>query len=411
MNITTQIEQTLASSDLALLRMLGTVAHENGIRLYLVGGSVRDCLLGLPVADLDLTSETPAEEVARLFEREVGARVRARSQFGTLKLEMERRVVDLATARSERYARPGALPRVRPHTMDEDLARRDFSINAMAIALWPAEWGSLLDPMGGQQDMARRTLRALHEASFRDDATRILRAVRYAVRLGFRMNRQTLRWLRRDLGYLDAISPPRLGQELGRLLQESRAAAGLVLGYRLGVLGAIHPALGRPAVAGAIRSAGRGGHDPLAVLGALTYPITRQEAEAVSERLALSTRQRRTVEQVQLLKAREQALARPKLLPHQVVELVEDATPPAVAAVAVLAASPVARRRLRLYLRSWRSVGPALGGGDLLRLGVPPGPAVGRLLRELRDARLDGRIRSRRTEAAYVRKAVAKGEG
>ena len=406
--ITAQLEQNLDPPGLALLKRLGQVAFENHVLLYLVGGSVRDCLLGLPVVDLDVTSETPAAEVARLLEREAGARVRARSQFGTLKLQVQGRTMDLATARSERYVQPGALPQVLPGAMEKDLARRDFSINAMAVALWPAKWGALLDPAGGQQDLERRTVRALYETGFRDDATRLLRAVRYAVRLGFRIERRTRDWLQRDLGYLDTISPPRLRQELDRLLREPRSTAGLLRAHRLGVLSAIHPPLGRPAVAGAIRAAARSRPGPLTLLAVLAYPLADQEAIAFAQRLGIAGKQRQLIEQVRLLKVQEQSLAAPGLAPHQVVEQLERHAAPAVEALATLAGSPLARSRLRRYLRSWRCVTPALNGNDLARLGVAPGPTVGRLLRELRRARLDGRIRSRRTETAYVRKAVAR---
>ena len=406
----TPLEQNLGPADLALLRKLGQLAYANRIELYLVGGSVRDSLLGLPVVDLDLTAEAPAEELAQQFVREAGARIRASSQFGTLKLEVQGRTVDLATARNERYVRPGALPEVRPSTIADDLARRDFSVNAMAMALWPAAWGRLLDPTGGQRDLDSKTIRVLHEESFRDDATRILRAVRYTMRLGFRIERRTLRWLRRDMAKLNTISPPRLRRELERMLEEPNATTAMLKAHRLGVLGAVHPALGKPEVAEAIRIAGRPGHGPLTLLGILTYHATSQETDTIAERLALTTRQRAVVEHVQGWKEDPfLQLAVAAWLPHLVVELVEHQPLPAVATVAALAASPLVRSRLRRYLRAWRHVTPALDGDDLLRLGVEPGPAVGQLLRELRNQRLDGHVRSRRAEVGYVRGATKQG--
>ena len=403
---TVSLVSALDSPDLTLLQAAGRAAHQAGVRLYLVGGFVRDALLGLPVVDLDLVSEHEAVRVAQVLTQQFGGRVRARSQFGTLKLELPGRTVDLATARSERYARPGALPSVRPGTLAQDLARRDFSINAMAVALGPQEWGHLLDPTGGQEDLRRGLVRALHPGSFRDDATRALRAVRYAERLGFRLEARTRRWLRRDLAYLDAISPARIRRELERMLDEAGAANCLLRAHGMGVLGAIHPSLGRGPVALALRRVRRRRPAPLALMGVLTYACDSQELESVAVRLGLTTRQRRVVRDVQRVKAAEAELAMPGLRPHQVVAQLDGVAEAAVEAVVGIASSARVRGRLRRYLERWRSVRPWLDGESLLRLGVPSGPAVGRMLRQLRDARLDGRIRSRRGEVAYVRAAL-----
>ena len=402
---TVSLASALDSPDLTLLQAAGRAAHQAGIRLYLVGGSVRDALLDLPVVDLDLVSEQEAVRVAQVLTQQFGGRVRARSQFGTLKLELPGLTVDLATARSERYLRPGALPSVRPGTMAQDLARRDFSINAMAVALGPEEWGHLLDPTDGQEDLRRGLVRVLHPGSFRDDATRVLRAVRYAERLGFRLEARTRRWLRRDLSYLDAISPARIRRELERMLDEAGAASCLLRAHGMGVLGAIHPSLGRGPVALALRRVRRRRPAPLALMGVLTYACGSKEAESVAVRLGLTTRQRRVVRDVQRVKAAEVELARPGLRPHQVVAQLDGVVEAAVQAVAGIALSATVRGRLRRYLERWRSVRPWLDGDSLLRLGVPYGPAVGRMLRQLQDARLDGRIRSRRGEVAYVRSA------
>ena len=393
--------QSLSPADLALLQRLGADAFKEGIALYLVGGSVRDGLLGLPVVDLDLTSETDASRVANVLIRSADGRVRAYSQFGTIKLELAGRTVDLATARSERYVRPGALPTVTPGTIREDLLRRDFSINAMATPLWPSAWGQVVDPTDGQQDIHRRLVRALHEDSFRDDATRILRAIRYTRRLGFRTERRTLGWMQRDVAYLGTISPPRVHREMGRILEEPKAWAILLSAQHLGALSAIHPALGKPEVAQALRAARRL-EEPLALLGALLYGVRPEEAEAAAQRLALTARQWQVVRQVQELKTREPSLAGAGLVPHELVELVEHLLPASVRTLAATGASAVVRR-LRRYLDRWRHIKPALNGDALVELGVTPGPQVGRLLRELRNGRVDRRLRSREAETAYVR--------
>jgi tRNA nucleotidyltransferase (CCA-adding enzyme) len=405
MSTTHLFHNSLSRFDQALLQRLGIAAYSEGALLYLVGGSVRDWLLGRPVMDLDLASETEAEAMAEVLIQGVGGtgKIISRSQFGTVKLEIEGREIDLATARSERYARPGSLPTVAQGTIHEDLSRRDFSVNALALALWASAWGQVLDPEDGIRDIERRVVRALHRGSFEDDATRILRAVRYAVRLGFGIDRLTLRWLRLDARYLQTISGHRIRRELERVLSESNSTGVLIRLHRLGALHAIHPALGTPQVAQALRTARSRGLDPLAALGALTYALDRQEAEQVVKRLAFTDRQQRFVRNVQSLKEAVRELSKPSLQPHQVVRLAEGHDVLAVASVAALAPLALTRSRLRHYLTSWSGIRPALRGHDLMALGVPEGSSIGRLLAELRDARVDGRIKSRRSEIAHVR--------
>ncbi|MDA1216213.1 MAG: hypothetical protein O2812_05010 [Chloroflexi bacterium] len=397
-------ENTLTAQDLALLRKAGEATHAAGIRMYLVGGSVRDALLGRQVLDLDLVTEAPAEEVARILTQPLNAQVRARSQFGTLKLHAEGRTLDLATSRTERYARPGALPSVQPGPIEADLWRRDFSVNAMAVALWPDNFGTLLDPTGGQGDVQRGVIRALHSESFQDDATRILRAVRYATRLDFRIERRTLGWLKRDLRYLDAISPPRLRRELERLFEEVDAPGCLRLAHRLGVLSAVHPALGHPGLRKAIQAARRMAPATQGLLVLLTYGCAATEIDSLSDRLGLTNEQRKVVKDTQSVKALEPHLTYPRLLPHEFADAVNGMAPEAVLTASLLASDRFAQSRLLRFVDSWSRVVPALTGRDLERLGVPPGPLMGTLLDELRDARIDSRIRSKQAEIKYVKR-------
>jgi tRNA nucleotidyltransferase (CCA-adding enzyme) len=406
---TIPLEKSLTPADFALLRRAGVAAHEQGIHLYLVGGAVRDCLLGEPVVDLDITSEAPADQAVAVLTKAMSAQAHSRSQFGTLKLDVDGRTVDLATARSERYPQAGSLPRVKQGSLKEDLARRDFSINAMAVALAPGEWGTLLDPMGGRWDLEHQVIRALHFTSFRDDATRILRAVRYTHRLGFRLERRTRGWLIHGLSYLETISAARIRRELERMLNEQDPAATLLTAHRWGALAAVHYALGREEAAHTLRAARRYLLGPEELLGILTFNASQQEAEAIATRLALTARQRRVVEELQRLKAMEPILATPQGTPHELVEALEHLSLPSLSAMAVLAPSKVARIRLRKYLSNWRAIRPQLSGQELLRMGVPPGPQVGELLRQLRNGRVDGRLRSRRAELAHVRAILTRG--
>ena len=256
------MEALLPAATIALLRRAGAAAAREGAALYLVGGSVRDLLLGRPVVDLDLAVEGDGPRIAEALASELGGRVSARSQFGTAKLVVGEQTLDVATARLETYDRPGALPTVRPGTLRDDLARRDFTVNAMAAHLGPETFGAIEDRLGGGADLAQRVLRPLHDGSFVDDATRILRAVRYEHRLGFRMDAPTEAMVRRDAPYLSTISGDRVRHEVERICQEARPEAALARARDLGVLSALLPGLDWPEethrAVGRARDAGEG---------------------------------------------------------------------------------------------------------------------------------------------------------
>ena len=183
-NIAPRLRAQLDSISLRQLRGIAAVAEIHGARAYLVGGAVRDALLGISVTDIDIAVIGMTSSLPRGVARALNGRVAAHSQFNTFSLTASGRHIDLAMARHESYTHPGALPTVTPGTMHQDLARRDFAINAMAVSLGEDSFGDLLDPFDGQSDLEDGTVRVLHDDSFRDDATRILRAARYAVRLG-----------------------------------------------------------------------------------------------------------------------------------------------------------------------------------------------------------------------------------
>ena len=241
-NVGEMLEARLSAEELGAVRAAALAAARLRVPLYLVGGTVRDILLPTAVLDLDfaVVGDGP-EAVARLAEG-LGGRVLARSQFGTMKVDVSGTVVDLALARTETYSRPGALPEVTPGGIEDDLARRDFSINAMAVSLGD-RFGEMVDPFGGRSDLGARLVRVLHPRSFVDDATRILRAARYAARLGFEMEDETADLLRRGLPYIETISGDRVRNELERCFTEPDVGRALLMAQELGVLRAVHPGL------------------------------------------------------------------------------------------------------------------------------------------------------------------------
>ena len=398
------LETALGERDLELAQRLGEAAAAAGAELWLVGGSVRDAMMGRPVVDLDVTSERAASELGPALASAVGGSVGARSQFGTLKLRTKGRTIDLATARSERYASPGALPTVSPSDMQADLARRDFSINAMAASLHPERFGLLLDTRDGARDLAAGVVRALHERSFQDDATRMLRAARYSVRLGFDIETATLAWLEGDLAYLHTISGARIRREIERLLSEPEPGRALITTMQLGVLPAIDIGLDGPEARDAVLQAMGRGLSGLALLGALVYALPGERIAALCKRIAATKQQARVIDAVARLRESESQLTVARL-GSEIDAVVAGAPRRAVQAVAAATANQMARHNLDRHLAASRQR-PLLDGEELMALGVEPGPAVGEMTLALRHVLMDRIITGRAEAVRFVLKRL-----
>ena len=217
----------LDSKSLSLVRSVGALAGEHGLAAYLVGGPVRDLMLRLPNIDLDITVEGSGIRLAEAFAAlHRDAKVAKYPSFKTATVRLaDGRLVDFATARQETYARGGAFPAVKPAGIKEDLIRRDFTINAMAIGIDPKNEGRLIDPFDGSSDLRLKNLRILHEKSFLDDPTRILRAARFKARLGFKIEAKTLKLLKSaiKIKVLDTIKPQRYLKDFNKILKEPKS--------------------------------------------------------------------------------------------------------------------------------------------------------------------------------------------
>lgn len=404
-NLIDQLAQMMPEAALQALSALTKAAEAKGLTLYVVGGSVRDLLLGHLILDVDLTLEGDAPNlVQRVAGSLPSVRCLIHSAFRTATLKGDGFRLDVTTARIETYRRPGALPSVCPGSLRDDLFRRDFTVNAMALALTGSQDGDIVDPFDGRADLKAGLLRALHEGSFRDDATRILRGARYESRLGLRLERRTLRWLKRDVGYLDTISGPRIRQELNRALREPRPERILLRLHNLGALAAIHPALSfdnRRARAFAWLREVRGEPPTTTYLALLAWRLSPSEAAAVAGRLALTRREREAVRAAPDAMALKHKLSR-EVRPSRAVELLSSLPLASVWALAASARGRARQQALR-YLHRWRYVKPLLDGHALLAMGTREGPRLGEVLRRLEAAKLDGEVRSRRDEERMAR--------
>ena len=405
-NIAEILMAQLDNLSLRHLRLVGEVADLRGARAYVVGGAVRDALLGLPVSDIDITVVGLTPEFAQEAATKINGEIVTQSQFNTFALAASGRRIDLAMARHETYARPGALPAVVPGAMQQDLARRDFTVNAMAVSMSSGAFGSLLDPFDGESDLKAGIVRVLHDDSFKDDATRILRAARYAVRLGFNLDAQTEYPLRRDVSYLDTISPARLRDEFVRVLQEGRAVSILEMLHGLGAFQSVHPALAVEAqTLDALRRAEQSDYDdkPALYLAILAYSMNANEKIAFTERLRLSSRWAQIIRDTGLARSRVQD--DPSIEGFSLAEIYMRLRALQEAAILGCALSQVddlATQRLMLYLNELRHIKPMLSGNDLIALGLPQGPRIGELLDDLLEARLNQRIETREDEINFV---------
>lgn len=215
--------ETLAAPQRRALDLIREVAAEKNLRPFLVGGPVRDLLLGRAVIDLDFTLENESSALARGIGKLINGRVRSYPQFLTYKVTADDfPEIDIATARSEKYRGPGALPAVSPGSLIDDLTRRDFSINAIALDVIS---GEIHDPAGGLPDVENKRIRVLHDASFVDDPTRIFRAIRLATRLGFAIDEHTQELLDAAIESraLETVAKERLWRELALAFEEEKA--------------------------------------------------------------------------------------------------------------------------------------------------------------------------------------------
>jgi tRNA nucleotidyltransferase (CCA-adding enzyme) len=373
---------------------------------HLVGGAVRDLLLGGTPYDLDLVVEGDALG----FARSLGGALVVHDRFGTSTVTLDGFSYDIVRARREAYAHPGALPEVEPASLREDLLRRDFTVNAMAIALSD---GGFRAAAGAFQDLRERRLRVLHDASFIDDPTRMLRLARYASRLAFAIDPHTRGLLDRALasgGGLWTVSGPRLGSELRLLLAEDDPIAALETLGELGLDRAIHPALGLtdPSLARRalelLPSEGRG--DRLA-LAASAQAVEPAEFAQLLDRLAFPAADR---DSIVAAAGRAPELARALSQARASSKIAEAAAGAGLELVALAGAlGPAAPARA--WLDRLRHVRLEIDGDDLLAAGVPAGPPIGQGLRAALSAKLDGRASGRQAELAVALEAAQHARG
>jgi tRNA nucleotidyltransferase (CCA-adding enzyme) len=419
----TTLKRRLGRRRAELAAQIGRSAAKRGWDAFLVGGVVRDLLLSRPSKDLDLVVVGDAADLAAELAGSSDGRWTRHRAFGTATVELDGGLhVDLATARSETYARPAALPRTTPSDLLHDLQRRDFTINSMALDVSPAGFGVLVDPGGGASDLGRRRIRALHDRSFLDDPTRAFRAMRLANRLDFEIEPCTAAWMRQavDSGVFERLSGSRVRRELWLQFEEGGWANAATLLARQGIWVAALDltCVGRTAISRLGRAEGWADwytgieHGAsfsrwVLALAALTYDESYRTRQRLAGRLRPGRGDARGLvdapDRARGLLQELRRRRRPR--PSHVLRACEGLD--VVACLLALAATRAGSvsGAIQSFLQRSGRLAADISGGDLLRAGVPPGPRVGRGLRAALEAKLDGRADDRRDQLAVALRA------
>jgi tRNA nucleotidyltransferase (CCA-adding enzyme) len=361
--------------------------------------------------DLDFVVEGDGIKLAEEIGALIHAKITTHPRFGTATLKWEKRSADFATARTEVYARPGALPRVKFSTIEDDLARRDFTINAMAAAISPSRFGELIDPFDGRTDLDKKRVCVLHDQSFTDDATRLWRVVRYEQRLDFRIEPVTMLLIKRDLDMLKTVSGDRIRHELELVLKEEEPEKMLKRADELGILETLNPDLKADTWLADKFSAARDAAEttlptPWLYMALMCYRLPNADAEKLIIYLHLPKATAQVVRDTLAIRDRIKELSLEGQAPSIIYDILNGYSQAAYEANMVASASPVAAEHIELYERVLVHVQPALTGDDLKRLGVPRGPKIKETLQKLLEVKLDGLVDTKEEEEKWVQENI-----
>ncbi len=428
-----QLQETLPDGLWPLIKTISHEAQAQQLDLYLVGGLVRDLLLDVPNLDIDFVVEGEAIPFVQHLCAKYGGDMRYHYQFGTAKWLLDADLaarmdlaysdewpsfIDFATARAEFYKEPTALPTVRQSSIKQDLHRRDFTINSLAIRLAPEPMGDLIDYYNGERDLNHKIIRVLHSLSFVDDPTRIIRAVRFEQRLGFHIEERTAGLLQDALSFLDRVTGERIRNELAHILREPDPLRALRRLDQTGILHRIHSALYVDAwFEAAYRAiiyfrhnpiwpiAPNFGKWPLSIFALLTVRLSKEMLDSVGKRLQVSRAQMKLLHMVQDGYCQILAFT-PDMYPSTVVEILEPLDEMCWLALWAAAPTAVIRQIIEQFVTEWRHVQSTYDGRRLREMGMKPGPAMGQMLRDIRRAWLDGIVSTSQQEDDFVQRML-----
>ena len=427
-NIQDLMRRHLPAPVYRLLEEVGQAGEAAGTPVFMVGGIVRDLLLGHKNLDVDLVVEGEAIPFANNWAKSCGAHVHTHERFGTATVAVDRPglparfKLDLATARTEFYEYPSALPTVEHSSLKKDLYRRDFTINALAVSLTDPDFGTLIDYFGGQRDLKEKQIRVLHTLSFTEDPTRAIRATRFAVRYNFSIGSQTERLIRNagKLGLFDKLSGKRLLTELIHLFSDADPVAGITTLGRMGVLTGIDPRLGDgtkilPELSRASEAIAwfhlqffdRKLTAWQVYLLGLSDALAAEARPAFWMRLDLPGRLRREWEKWAHLPAQaEKSLHKDVAArPLDIYRILNGAPPEILVHLMAKTGSEPVKQAVSIYLSRIADITIAVTGEDLKALGIPEGPVYREIMEQLLSGRIEGKLESRADEIGWLKQA------
>jgi tRNA nucleotidyltransferase (CCA-adding enzyme) len=415
-NLSSWLKEKFPPEVYNLLKLSGEIAEELSFNAYLVGGSVRDLLRTEENLDIDIVIEGDGIAFARAFGERLNAKVRAHQKFGTAQIRTNFIKLDVATARTEYYESPAALPKVEISSIKKDLYRRDFTINTLAVKLNPRDFGVLIDFFGGQRDLREKSIRVLHNLSFVEDPTRAFRAVRFSERFGFKISKHTENLIKStiEMNLFDRLSGPRLYEELLLSFKETDPARTLKRLSDFGLLKVIHPNL---LFTEDLEATLKSMHETVTwfnllfleekpdsgilYLMALLSGLKDEDTQVTMERLSPSPRVKEMIING-IVQARNVVRKFPLQDPVETHKLLDNLKLEVVLFSMALSKDRKKQKVISHYLTELRNVRPILKGEDLMKIGIQPGPVYSKILREILEEKLRGRLKSREDEERFV---------
>jgi tRNA nucleotidyltransferase (CCA-adding enzyme) len=417
-NLSSSLKSSFPSEIVNLLRLSGEIARDLGFSAYLVGGSVRDLLRGEKNYDIDIVIEGDGMAFAQNLGEQLHVKVKTHKRFGTAVVITDFLKFDVATARTEYYESPAALPRVAMSSIKKDLYRRDFTINTLAIMLNPESFGKLIDYFGAQRDIKEKTIRILHNLSFIEDPTRAFRAIRFSERFGFKISKHTRNLIKTAvrINLFDKLSGTRIYDELNLLFAETEPVNAIERLSNFDLLKFIHPSL---IITKTLEETFHAIQETYAwfkllffeeelnrshlFLMALLDELNPEERREALQRLSVPPTARKEI--LDGIEQSKKALA--QLRGASQKKIYYTLTPldiPTILFTMARAKDEELKKAVSLYLTTLREIGPELTGKDLKVMGYTPGPQFKRILTSLLEARLERQIKSREEEVQFVKK-------
>ncbi|MFN3480331.1 MAG: CBS domain-containing protein [Thermodesulfovibrionales bacterium] len=416
-NLSNIIKDRFPPSVVEMLRLAGEVADRMGFVAYLVGGSVRDLIMGHENLDIDIVIEGDGIAFAREFSKRLDARLRTHERFGTAQVFTKELKIDVATARTEYYESPGALPTVETSSIKKDLYRRDFTINTLAIKLNPKDFGLLIDFFGGQRDIREKTIRVLHNLSFIEDPTRAFRAIRFSERFGFKLSRHTETLIRSALrmNLFEKLSGTRIYEELILTFHETEPVRTIKRLSEYGLLKVVHPDISFDK---RMESILQSLHDTLSwfnllflkerpdigilYLMALLSGLDDKKRGEAFIRLSIPEQLRERIE-TGLLKAKDLIRILPLRDTVEIYNHLSNLSIETLLFTMAVTTDDEKKKEISHFLLNLRQIRPLTKGEDLMRIGIKPGPIYSEILRKVLEEKLKGKLKTKEEEIEFIR--------